>query len=616
METIAEDGPAASDAGYRIARRCAAVAGVFSLIVCALLLYDYSLRGSEKLLEDQPYLALKSLLATQPDNEDLAVAIREADVHRRQKHFRQRAFATSGAWLLLGGVVVFLVAAKSAATLRRKLPEPGPQTSPKDIETEWTALGRWSVAGLCVILIGVAVALMFALPAELPQSEEELAALEQPAVTDPGDGQSKPPEERQSPPPAEEPPSAEEIAKMWPGFRGPGGSGISAYDNAPIKWDGKSGEGILWKEAVPLPGLNSPVVWGKRVFLSGASKELQEVYCFDADTGKLLWQKEVTPDVPRSEELPDPDFTGYAAPTTATDGRYVFAIFGSGDLAAFDVVGNKLWSKSLGVPKNSYGHASSLISYGDLVLVQIDQGMAKNKESRLYGFAAATGGKSWEAVRDVSTSWTSPIIISHDGRDQVITCADPWVIAYDPADGTEIWRAKVMAGESGPSPVFASGVVYVGNEYCELSAIRVDGQGDVTETHVNWTCEDGLPDTCSPLVTDQFVFQMPSAAYFTCIDVKTGELLWDHSFDGMYTSSPGMAGGLIYLFGEVDSEDEVDEDGFALPTAKTWLVEPGREECKIVGELDLGEGCVTSPAFGDGRIYIRGKKHLFCIGGE
>ena len=172
---------------------------------------------------------------------------------------------------------------------------------------------------------------------------------------------SSKPTPKSQPHAAEPPPSDAEIAKAWPRFRGPGGLGISAYTNVPDAWDAASGKGIVWKTPVPLPGNNSPVVWGKRVFLSGADKHRREVYCFDADSGKLVWRQNV-PGTPQSTAKPPEvtDDTGYAAPTTATDGRRVFAIFANGDLAAFDVSGKPAWAKSLGIPENSYGHASSL----------------------------------------------------------------------------------------------------------------------------------------------------------------------------------------------------------------------------------------------------------------
>ena len=219
----------------------------------------------------------------------------------------------------------------------------------------------------------------------------------------------------------------------------------------------------------------------------------------------------------------------------------------------------------------------------------------------LLALDALTGETVYEKARPVAVSWTSTCLTAVEGRVQLITGAEPWVIAYDPSDGSEIWRADCLSGECGPSAVAARGVVYMGNEYCAMSAIRADGQGDVTDTHVPWSVEEGLSDTCSPLVTPEYLFLLAYELY--CYDVKTGELLWDTydeiRFETVFTSSPGWAGGRLYLFGQ---------DG------RGWIIEPTREKATVVAENDLAEECVTSPAFQDGRIYIRGEKHLFCIG--
>jgi len=591
-----------SEPAYRIASRTAVVAAVFSLIVSALLLYDYSRRRSDDPLEYAPLRALKVALQEQPDNDRLKEEIRALDLQFRREYFRQRVFAAVGGVLLLAGAAVFLVAAKAAATLHRKLPMPGPYTAPQDVDAHSARIGRWAVAALCVVLLGSAVVLGLALRTGLPRNDQQLLSLL-------GGG-----EQEEPPQPADQPyqgPSQEEIARMWPRFRGPGGRGISAYDNIPESWDAAAGKNIRWKTPVPLPGNNSPVVWGDRVFLSGADKQQRQVFCFDVQTGKLLWQKDA-PSTPQSSAKPPKVMksTGYAAPTTTTDGRRVFAVFANGDVAAFEFDGKPAWGRSLGIPKNSYGHASSLTMFDNLVLVQFDQASKKDRKSTFLALSAADGKTIWRVGRDVPNSWTSPIVVRHAGREQLITSADPWVIAYNPADGAELWRAKCMRQDVGPSPTFAGGVVYVANEYPCLAAIRADGQGDVTETHILWEGEDGLPDTCSPLATEKYVFVLASYGTLTCYDAKQGELLWEQDFDAVFTSSPSLVGDRIYLFGEVEEEDE---EGNELTTCTTWIVETGREGCKIVGTGELDEGCVTSPAFQDGRIYIRGKKHLFCI---
>jgi len=578
-----------TDVGYLIAARSAIVAAIFSAAVALLLLVDFTRRKADDPLEAPEYLALRARLAESPDREALREQVRMLDLELRHEYFRQRRFTAAGAWLLLGGVVVALVAGKSAAVLRRKLPMPEPATGPHDRETPANRAARWSVAVLGAVLVVAAVALA-------RRDEVELASAPPP---EPGAAAARADQPGEKAPEAGA--SDEEIAKYWPRFRGPEGSGVSAYDHVPTAWDGDSGEGVLWKTPVPLPGVNSPVVWDDRVFLSGADEMRRQVYCFDADSGKLLWEQDVPT---KTLERPDPrtinEQTGYAAPTTATDGRRVVAWFANGDVAAFDFSGKLLWARSLGIPENHYGHSISPVIHRNLVLLQFDQGTrARDEKSKLLALDAATGETVYEVPRASAVSWASPIVIEHEGRAQFIACGDPTLIAHDPADGSVIWRADVLGGEIGPSPVFRDGVVYVACEYSEGTALRVDGEGDVTDSHVVWTALDGLPDTSSPLATPDHVFLVASWGTLTCLDRQSGELLWEADFDSSFTSSPGWAGGRVYLFGD---------------EGKCWIIEPGEEEGNVVAENDLGEECFTCPAFQDGRIYIRGRQHLFCLG--
>jgi outer membrane protein assembly factor BamB len=152
--------------------------------------------------------------------------------------------------------------------------------------------------------------------------------------------------------------------------------------------------------------------------------------------------------------------------------------------------------------------------------------------------------------------------------------------------------------EVGPSPVFADGLVYIANQSPALSAIRPDGRGELKAV---WTADDGLPDTCSPLATSQYVMLLTSGGTLTCYEAKKGKKLWEQDFDVSFKASPAMAGPYVYLFSDA-------EEG------KCFVVEPHADGCKKVSEGAMGEGCTASPAFQDGRIYARGKKHLICIG--
>ena len=595
-------GEGKEEGAYRVAVGVAAVAGVFCIAVLVLLGADFTRRLVKDPLDSPEFKNLKLQLAQRPQDEKLKTAIRELDLELRDAYFRQRRFTEVGAYLLLAGCVVFLAAARAAATLRRRLPKPSLLPVPQDTDSAMAAAGRWAVAGLATALVGAAVALSLGLRSELPDTAAQLA---KPSPTAP-----LPPERQTSPEApttvagASAVPTDEEVRKNWPRFRGPDGSGISAYANVPTTWDGPSGKNILWKAPVPLGGHNSPIVWNGRVFLCGADESQREVYSFDANSGKMLWQRPAPgPAKPPAKplELNEESNAGWSAPTMTTDGQRVFAIFPVGELVAFDFAGKQVWNRSFGVPVNIYGHSSSLLVYRDLLVVQMDQGGPKDGLSRLYALEAATGRTVWEVKREVPNSWATPIVVQAAGRAQLITVADPFAIAYDPADGKEIWRAKCLRQDVGPSPVFANGIVYVANQFPCLTALRPDGTGDVTESHTLWIGEDGLPDTCSPLATEQFVLLLTSEGTMTCYDAKEGKRLWEQDFEANFRSSPSLVGKLVYLF-----SDE----------GKTWVVEPTPTACKPVAEAELGEGCSTCPAFQDGRMYVRGQKHLFCIGNK
>ena len=191
-------------------------------------------------------------------------------------------------------------------------------------------------------------------------------------------------------------------------------------------------------------------------------------------------------------------------------------------------------------------------------------------------------------------------MVQHDDLPRILTTGDPWVIAYSPTDGQEIWRVKRRGQDVASSPVYANGMVYIASEFPGLWAIQDGGQGDVTESHVKWTADFGAPDTSSPLVTDKWILMAASYGTLACYGIDGGEEpLWEEDFDGSFSSSPSLVGQHVYLFGL---------EGTA------WVVDPQRDGCQPISESNLGEECVASPAFQDGRMYMRGVEHLFCIG--
>jgi len=304
--------------------------------------------------------------------------------------------------------------------------------------------------------------------------------------------------------------------------------------------------------------------------------------------------------------------TGFASPTAVTDGRRVYAIFATGDIGSFDFNGKSIWTRSLGIPDSAYGYASSLAMYRNLVLIQYDQGGAEDEKSKLIALDGFSGKTVWETKRPVPNSWSSPIVIKIGSQFQLITCGDPWVIAYELTNGTELWRAKCLYGDIAPSPIYANlvrdptekvsnganGLVFAIEPYSKFVAIRPDGQGDVTETHIVWSIEEGTPDICSPVSNGELIFLLASEGLLSCYKVADGTKLWEQDLRENFYASPSLVGDKLYLL-----------------TGKgvMFIVQAGLEY-KELTRCELGEDCHASPAFADGRIYIRGLENLYCIG--
>ncbi len=209
-----------------------------------------------------------------------------------------------------------------------------------------------------------------------------------------------------------------------------------------------------------------------------------------------------------------------------------------------------------------------------------------------------TSGKTaWQAQRPVPDSWTTPIIVNTGKREELITCANPWIIAYGPTTGDELWRADCLGGDVAASAVYAKGLIFAVKAYELLVAIRPGGQGDVTETNIAWTAEGVMPDICSPVTNGDLVFVLETEGIITCYDARNGWRVWEKDMAKTFMASPSLAAGNVYLMAE---------DG-------TMIIIKAARQFTEVGRCELGEKSLASPAFLDGRIYLRGKKNLYCI---
>ncbi len=553
---------------YAIAKRGALTAAIFAIIISLLLIVNYLQTKSIDPLNSKAISQLMENLRRNPDDTALKEQVRALDLLARKAYFTYQWQIRTGSILLFVFVLVFLTAVKYMSSLKLKLPDLEEGPVPEDT-WEHRLLTRRSIifGGLGLFLLAFILGIL---------SEKEMSRF--------GMGQLK------GKTAAVDFPAGEEMRKNWPGFRGPEGNSISYHTDVPTEWDGKSNTNILWKIPLPLPGFNSPILWGDKIFLSGADRKNQVVYCIDTVSGNILWQAELN-DIPGSPEKrpKTSEDTGYAAPTMTTDGRRVYVIFAGGDIACLDFSGKRIWAKNIGTPENHYGHSSSLITHQNLLLIQFDQ----NTGGRLIALKANTGIQVYDKPRDVQISWASPIVVNTGSRFELILNSNPFVISYDPLTGRELWRVQCMTGEVAPSPAYADGMVFVVNDYARLAAIRL---GDKPE--VAWEYDEGLSEVASLLATKDFVIMAASYGSLSCFNSKTGERYWIEEFDHGFYSSPILVGDRVYL---------MDMKG-------AMFICKAAKEFKLIAQNELGENAVTIPAFSKGRIYIRGDKHLFCIG--
>jgi outer membrane protein assembly factor BamB len=432
----------------------------------------------------------------------------------------------------------------------------------------------------------------------------------------------------------EDRPQPPRTACNWPSFRGPRASGAADGQHVPASWDVAGGRNVLWKAAIPGPGHSSPVVWGERVFIttavSGAgttpfrfglygdgdpakdqSKHQWRVYCLDAATGKVLWERTAHEGVPRVKRHLK---SSHANPTPATDGKSLVVSFASEGLHCYDLDGNMRWRQDLGVidagafnaPELQWGAASSPILYRDLVIVQCD----RQKESFLAAYDRATGRRVWLTPRDEIPSWGTPTVYDGPPRAELIVNATNHVCGYDPLTGQELWRIGPNSQITTPTPVVGEGLIFVTSGYHPIQpiyAIRPGASGDISlkpgeeaNTYVAWSKRRGGPYTPTPLVYGPHLYTCSNQGIVHCYEARTGKEVYRQRLGGSggYSASPVAADGRIY---------------FASEAGDIRVVRAGPAfELLAVNKMD--EPCLATPAISGGKLFVRTQSHLYAIG--
>ncbi len=386
-------------------------------------------------------------------------------------------------------------------------------------------------------------------------------------------------------------------AENWPCWRGPRGDGTCLERNIPSNWDPTN---ALWKVELPGKGHASASVWNDRICTVTALPDTEErvLLCLDRATGKLLWQQTVVKGP--LEKIHNEN--SYASSTPATDGKRVFVTFRVGDdivVAAHNLSdGKQLWLVRPGTHVGEWGYNNEPVLFEDKVIVDGDS----KGDSFLVALNQSDGKEAWKVSRtNKGISYSPPLIRQIGDRLQLIQCGDRRVASFDPRTGKEFWTVDGPSQEFVASPVYSetAKLVFVSSSWPKtiLLAIRPDGTGDVTETHVAWRDTKGAPYVPSLTLMGDLLLAINNSGVAYCYEAATGTVCWQEKL-GKHHASPVLIGDKVFL---INDEGEIN------------VITPGKTLVKAA-TYQLGESCYASPAISDGQVFLRGFKHLFCIG--
>jgi len=393
----------------------------------------------------------------------------------------------------------------------------------------------------------------------------------------------------------------------WPHWRGPSANGVAGDGPVPVTWTAI--ENVTWKLALPDFSGSTPIIWNDRIFLNVAEGTELYLVCVDRNKGTELWKAHLGTGNAKVRKQ------NMSSPSPSTDGTHVWVMTGTGVLKAFNFAGKEIWARDLqkeyGPFGLNWGYASSPLLHKDRLYVEVLHGMKTDDPSYLLSIDRLTGRTRWkverptDAVSESPDAYTTPALLRHEGREEIVVSGADYVTGHDLATGAELWRAgglnpakdrnyRVVA-----SPIVVGDMIYVSSRVRPFIAFRAGGRGDVTSSHRVWSTDQG-PDVPTPAIDGQYVFILNDRGIVWCRDARTGAEIWGNQRvrPGTYSASPVVAGGKVYV---------VSEDGV------TTVFEAG-PEFKILAENDLADYTLSSPAVSDGQIFLRTTKHLYCIG--
>jgi outer membrane protein assembly factor BamB len=386
--------------------------------------------------------------------------------------------------------------------------------------------------------------------------------------------------------------------KYWPRWRGPSGQGVAADGAYPDSWSAK--ENVLWKVTLPGRGNSSPIIWKDRLFLTTARDKgkRRSVLCLDRKDGKLLWETPAPAGIVENTQ----DKNGFTSGTPATDGQRVYAYFGNFGLLCVDVAGKQVWHKTFGPLDAYHGTSCSPLLHHDKVIVFQDHRGASG--SFVAAFDKLTGKELWKTPRKEKVGWGSAIAVRTGDQEQIIVSSQETVYSYHPDNGNVLWTCKGNLYEVTPTPVVGHGMIFCcSGRAGPTLAIRPDGHGDVSKTHLRWSANKGSPFIPSPLLYGDYLYMVNDiVSVATCYEAKTGKLMWQGRLGTAvqhgFSASPIGVNGKVFL-----SNDEGET--FVLAAGPTF---------NLLHVNRLKEKTLASPALLDGCWYIRTEQRLWCIG--
>jgi len=414
----------------------------------------------------------------------------------------------------------------------------------------------------------------------------------------------------------------------WSAWRGPEGNGVSSETNLPAEWS--ADKNIKWKTAIPGRGLSSPIVWDNRIFLTTAiegeavpgakavehmdegkpfkhpdavgadHKQTLKVLAIDRTTGKIAWERTAYEGTVYDDHHRK---SSYASPTPATDGKLVFAYFGTEGLYCYDFDGKLIWKASPGkIGTFGMGAGTSPVLFENTVILQCDE--ENGEKSFIVALDKKTGKEVWKTPRKVQASWSTPLIVRGPKGTEMITSGNELIISYDPKTGKELWRTKGHSSNAIATPLAGNGMVFVyaGFPVKKTYAIALGASGDLTDSkNILWQYDKGTAYVPSSLLYGDYLYLLSDRGIITCLEAKTGKIVYEGGripIPATFTASPVAFDGKILL---------TSEDG------DTFVIKAGPKH-EVLATNSIAEPVFASPAISDGMIFIRGEKNLYCIG--